>query len=395
MSAADAATATRLDAEEMIRAARQTAGLTEFGEINPHESLHRLVESLNTEACLTEAGAMAKRASLIRVLCNRLLLHHEYETHPRIAQERIGSPIVILGLPRSGTTKLQRMIGADPNMQKLPFWRMLYPVRALTTGPGTDRERRIAAAEAFVNAIRERNPAMYAGHPMLALEPDEEYFAMEMSFQAHINTSSFHTPSYGAWLDAQNFDNWYVWLKKFLQFVQWSDGSSNNPWVLKAPHHLAHLPLLLKHFPDATIVHCHRDTSVCIASFCALLMAARQASSHRARPEDIGQYVLHIYGRRIDAYLRDRPAAESRTPFVDVPYADIVNRAAGVIDRCYAATGIELSDASRRAMLAWQAANAQHKHGAHRYSLADYCLTEAEVAARFRHYSARFASHLS
>ncbi len=102
---------------------------------DPRESLHRLVQSLNEEARLTDEGVASKRASLIRVLSNRLLLHDEFVKNPRIADERISGPITILGLPRSGTTKLHRMIAADPRMQKLPLWKLLYPVRALTPGP--------------------------------------------------------------------------------------------------------------------------------------------------------------------------------------------------------------------------------------------------------------------
>jgi hypothetical protein len=395
VSSASVTTGTRLDAEELVRAAREAVGLEEFGTVDPHDSLHRLVDSLNTEAHLTAAGAAAKRAGLIRVLCNRLLLHHEFVSNPAIARERIRSPIVILGLPRSGTTKLQRMIGADPAMQKLPFWRLLYPVRALTPGPGSDRDRRIAAAEALVATVREHNPALYAAHPMIAQEPDEEYFAMELSFQAHLNTSSFHTPSYGAWLDAQDFDNWYVWLKKLLQYVQHVDGGAGRPWVLKAPHHLGYLPVLAKHFPDATIVHCHREPAICIASFCAMIYASRVSSSDRARPEDVGHYSLQSYGRRIDAYLRDRPQVEQHNPFVDLRYAEIVERAEESIARCYRAAKIELSAPSRQAMRAWETGNAQHKHGAHRYALADFGLTQAAVAAVFRDYSARFAAYLS
>ena len=383
-----------LDADELIAASRRATGLSEFGDIDPRESLLRLVRSLNEEARLTDDGVASKRGSLVRVLSNRLLLHDELVKNPRIADERIAGPITILGLPRSGTTKLHRMIAADPRMQKLPLWKLLYPVRALAPGPGSDVENRIAATEAFVKAIRQHNPALYAAHPMLALEPDEEYFAMEISFLAHINTSSFHTPSYEAWLDAQDFDNWYVWLKKLLQYVQYTDGGAGRPWVLKAPHHLGYLPKLLAHFPGVTVVHCHRDPAVVIASFCAMLHASRTATSRHVRPEDIGRYALRIYSRRMEAYLRDRVVAERTNNFLDVPYQDIVRDAPAVIRKCYAAAGIALDADSTRAMQEWETSNRQHKHGEHRYALADFGIAEAEVAEVFGAYSARFAQYL-
>ena len=383
-----------LDPGELIRASQSATGLEDFGEHDPRESLRRLVQSLNDEARLTEQGAAAKRASLVRVLSNRLLLQDALARNPQIAAEPITSPLVILGLPRSGTTKLHRMIAADPIMQKLPLWRLLYPVRALTGGPGSDVERRIAATEAFVAALRTRSPALYAAHPMLPLEPDEEYFAMELSFLAHLNTSSFHTPGYERWLDEQDFDNWYFWLKRLLQYVQHTERSGGRPWVLKAPHHLGYLPLLAKYFPDVTVVHCHRDPVAAVASFCAMLHASRVTTSAHVDPADIGRYALRSYSRRIAAYLRDRPGLERSNRFVDVPYPQIVDDASAVIRRSYAAAGITLGDGSLAAMQQWQASNRQHKHGQHRYALSDFGLTAPEVDAVFHGYTTRFAGFL-
>jgi hypothetical protein len=387
--------APRLDAEELLRASQDATGLAQFGEPDPRESLRRLVQALNDEARLTEAGVAAKRASLIRVLGNRLLLEAQFAREPRIAAERILSPIVILGLPRSGTTKLHRMIAADPLMQKLPLWRLLYPVQAPTPGPGSDVERRIAATEAFVEALRTRSPALYAAHPMVAREPDEEYFGMELSFLAHLNTSSFHTPSYEAWLDAQDFNPWYFWLRRLLQYVQYSEQAGAHPWALKAPHHLGYLPLLRAYFPDVTVVHCHRDPLVAVASFCALLHASRVTTSDRVNPADIGRYALRAYSRRLSAYLRDRPAMENTNRFVDVSYQEVVHDAAAVIRRGYAAAGLELDETRLQAMRDWDATNEQHKHGRHKYSLADFGLSAAEVAAVFKTYTTRFADYLS
>ena len=304
----------------MLAAACAATGLDHFGEPDPRVSLQELVRSLNDEAQLTAAGAAGKRASLIRVLANRLLLQHAFDSNAALARETIRAPIVILGLPRSGTTKLHRMIAADPIMQKLPLWRLLYPVRALAPA-ATAEDPRIAAARQFVDVLRQRSPDTYAAHPMDALEPDEEYFGMELSFLSNLNTSSFHTPAYERWLDAQAFDSWYAWLEKLLQYTQHSERASGRPWVLKAPHHLGYLPLLFERFPGTTIVHCHRDPVTAVASFCALLQASRRSTSSLDDPQEIGRYVMRIYGTRMQRYLRDRAALESHARFIDVAYA--------------------------------------------------------------------------
>lgn len=384
-----------LEAETLLADAERLTGLSAYGEPDPRESLQALVHALNEEANLTPEGAAGKRLGLIRVLANRLMLQEALRREPAIARERIHSPIVILGLPRSGTTKLHRMIAADPVMQKLPLWRLLYPV-GVPGAPSSDTgvDSRIKAAEQFVEAVRTRSPEAYAAHPMLALEPDEEYFAMELSFLSHINTSSFNTPSYEAWLASQPFDAWYAWLEKLLKYVQHDERGAGRPWVLKAPHHLGYLPLLFARFPDATVVHCHRDPAVTVSSFCALLRASRRSTSTRDDPAAVGQYAMRSYGTRMQAYLRDRAVLKVRHRFVDVSYATIVRDAARVIAQCYAAAGLPLSQTSLAAMQAWQAGNEQHKHGQHRYELADFGLTQADVDSVFGDYAAQYARYL-
>lgn len=388
-------TAELLDAADLLAAAERTTGLTDYGQPDPRPSLHALVASINQEARLNAASLTGKRLSLIRVLCNRLLLQHAVSLEPQIAQQQILKPIVILGLPRSGTTKLHRMIAADPGMQKLPLWKLFFPVKALTDGPGSDVERRIAATEQFVNQLRVANPEQYAGHPMMALEPDEEYFGMELSFQAHINTSSMYTPSYERWLNDQDFTHWYVWLRHFLQYQQFVDNGAGRPWVLKAPHHLGYLPLLLRFFPDATVVHCHRDPVTTVTSFCSLIGAARRGSSDHYRPEEVGPYILRSYRQRMQAYLSDRTSLEKTHAFVDLDYRRILTEAPAVIVQCYAAAGLPLAAAALAAMQSWEAANAQHKHGRHRYQpLQHYGITEADIHSTFGDYEQRFKSFL-
>jgi hypothetical protein len=270
---------------------------------------------------------------------------------------------------------------------------LLYPVRALTPAT-TDEDARIAAARQFVEAMRQRSPDAYAAHPMDALEPDEEYFGMELTFLSHLNTSSFHAPAYERWLDGQSFESWYVWLERLLQYVQYTEHGAGRPWVLKAPHHLGYLPLLFARFPGTTVVHCHRDPVTTVASFCALLRASRRSTSSRDDSYEVGRYALRIYGGRMQRYLRDRVALESRERFVDVPYREIVGSAEHVIQRCYATAGIELPESSLEEMRRWEAANAQHRHGRHAYEPADFGLTPDAVAAAFGDYQRRFSQFI-
>lgn len=378
-----------LDAEDLIATARRETGLHDFGEPDIEGPLHILVDSLNAEAFITPAGEVGKRLSLIRALSNRLRLNDALARHPEIERQTIARPIFVVGLPRTGTTKLHRLIASDPRMQSLPLWRLLEPVAKLAPVPGQP-DPRIASAEAYVDAMRTHSPDMYAAHPMYALQPDEEVFVMELTMLANINATAFRAPSYEAWLKAQTFEPWYVWFKRLLQYIQFADGTEGRPWVLKAPHHLGFMPLLFKYFPDATVVHCHRDPATAVPSHASLALAARRGTSTRPDAHETGRYSLDYNSERMETYVRDRSALDREERFVDVSYRDIVDDADIVVEKIYRAAGVDLTSDVLAAMRAWEDRHQQHKHGAHKYSLEDFGLSPEEVADKFSDYIEKY-----
>jgi len=383
-----------LDLDAMIRESIAQTGCSDFGGDDLLEAFRVLVPSLNAEAALTPAGVAGRHAGMVRALSNRLRLQRYLLQHPQIRDEPIAGPVVIVGLPRSGTTKLHRMIAADPLMQKLLLWKILSPVPAAAPSgappPSGALDPRIAVGESFARMLREQQPGVYAAHPMAACEPDEDVFALEITGRVYINCSAVRAPTYRKWLDAQSFDGVYRWLRLFLQVWQFQDGARGRPWVLKAPQHLGFLPDLFRHFPQATIVHCHRSPEVTVASYAAMITSARQSVSNEADAAEVGQYGLSFWSDLTNRYLRDRALYEGAHAFVDLSYRDILGQGLDSVARCYAAAGLELTPQAREAMAAWERDNAQHKHGRHAYSLAAAGLTESAIAREFKAYMARF-----
>ena len=330
-----------LDADEMIDTVRAATGLIDFGAPDVREPLTVLVDALNREAFIRPEAEPAKRASLIRALSNRLRIADQIGRHPEIECKVITKPIFVIGLPRSGTTKLHRVLAADSAMQKLPLWRLLEPVAVEPVALG-ERDPRIARAEAYADGMRSAAPDAYAAHPMYADQPDEEVFVMELAFLANINATAFRAPSFEKWLGEQSFKAWYVWFKRLLQYIQWSDGTAGRPWILKAPHHLGFLPLLFEFFPDATIAHCHRDPATTIPSFASLAHSARAATSLKPDAHEAGRYVLDYCAMRTDIYLRDRATIDREAQIVDASYREIVSDAVEVAKRVYATAGLPL-----------------------------------------------------
>lgn len=379
----------RLDIEAIFADARAQTGLSEIGEPDIVPGMRVLIDAYRNEAHFTPAGIEAQRATLTRIVANRMRVEDAFRQHPEIANEKIIGPIVITGLPRSGTTKLLRMMAASPDVQKLLLWRILHPVPIAPTPPG-GRDPRIDFAEGLSRHMRENHPDFYAGHPMNPFDPDEEEWLLDMVMLGYVNCHQARTPSFEKWMDQQRFDVWHPYLKKLMQLMQWQDGSPKKPWLIKAPSHLRHLKLLFKTFPDATIVTCHRDPVVTSISLAALNEAIRRMFSDYADPHETGNFTYRHWAKQMQGYVEDRPGLEKEHAFVDISYREVTGDTMLAIRRIHAAAGFELRPAAEKAMRDWDAANPPGKHGQHKYSLEHFGIEEAEIRAAFGDYLKRF-----
>ena len=189
--------AERIDAERLIAAARAETGLVDFGAPGIDEPLAVFANALNSEAKLSENGIRARTGTIMRVLTTRLRLQECFQRQPDYAREQIAGPVAIVGLARSGTTKMQRMMAADPLWQSLPLWKLLDPI---DDGTADSEQRRQALATAFVEGMTAAYPDFQAAHPMDAMQPDEEVFLMELTIQNNTLMHSSNVPSYRQWL---------------------------------------------------------------------------------------------------------------------------------------------------------------------------------------------------
>src|SRR6185369_8588469 len=153
--------------------------------------------------------------------------------------EKIRAPIVIVGLPRTGTTLLHRTIASDARMHAARWWECRHPAPLGDDTPSDDP--RVARAEAEVRAMLEAVPALASMHPLEARAPDEEILLLEHSFYSTTPEGTANVASYGAWLARQDQRPAYRYLRRLLQLIQWQKrraGIRAERWVLKTPHHL-------------------------------------------------------------------------------------------------------------------------------------------------------------
>ncbi len=377
--------------------ARAVDGLRDFGDEGFREPLGVLLAAL-AAAPLHDLGAAILRGSVVRSLANRLRAQYWFARRPEIADEVIEAPLVVVGMMRSGTTLMQRLLASDPRHYCTLGWEALEPAPRLDAEPGdrTEPDPRIASGEAREAQARTFAPQLFAIHPSYAHQAEEEIMFMADAFLSHVPEASCDVPAYRSWLDDQDFTPAYRHLYRMLQLLQWQKnlrGERRDRWVLKTPAHLGYLDTLFATFPNAHVIHMHRDPLDVIASGVSLNTTLWRMHSDNVDPVRVGRQWIERMGFTNGRALavRDRMAdAEER--FTDVAFPHLVSDPLGQVQRVYDAVGTPLSDEARAAMAAWLAEDAREKLPAHRYSTAAFGFSEREIREAFRDYTSRFVT---
>jgi hypothetical protein len=377
--------------ERLLRAARRVAGVDDFGTEPFLEPLGVLLDSL-AAAPLNDLGVMILRGSLLRSLIQRLRAEHWFAAHPEILDEPLAPPIVVVGMMRSGTTLLQRVLASDPRLACVWGWEVGEPAPRLDWEPdGVDA--RVADAEDREEQIRTFASELFSIHPTYVHEAEEEIVFLADAFLSHIPEASCDIGRYRSWVDEQDFAPAYRWLRRMLQLVQWQKrqrGEPVRPFVLKTPSHLGYLDTLLAEFRDAHIVHTHRDPVDVIPSGASLNATLWRTHCDVVDPAEVGRQWLERMGWSNDRALAARdhiPAAQ----ITDVAFLDAVADPIGTGGRILGAVGLDLTDESIVAMEAW--IEQDHKRESlpvHRYAAADFGLSPEQIRDRFSVYSERF-----
>jgi hypothetical protein len=378
-----------LDADSLHEAAADLAGSSDFGDPEYRTRLGLYLGAVNDDAGLSSLGRLVQKNRVTRLLTSRALLSELLARHPEIRDIELTAPLIVVGLPRSGTTHLVNLIAADSRRRALPYWESQEPFPRPGEGPGVDgidpRFARIAAEHASEQSIAPLTKAMHDRFPE-AIE--EEVELLDLDFSSY--TLEWHARVPG-WRDAYfgfDQDAHYGYLRTVLQALTFLRGPRQ--WVLKSPQHLEQLGPLTRTFPDATVAFTHRDPVAVVTSAITML-----AYGDRIRRTDVDAPGLVAYWtdrieRLLTACVRDRelvPAERS----IDVRFDEFMKDDLAVVEQLYDRAGIELTGRTRRELQAYLDANPRGKHGRVVYDLAgDFGVTAEELHPRFEFYRERF-----
>lgn len=373
-----------LEPEAIVAAAQAKSPLADDDNGDWKEGLAVYLRSAREEGRLNALGVRNVVASATGRLLGRAAIARSLSQAPEIRARRIDRPIIVIGGWRTGTTLLQRLLSA------LPGLRGAYP--AELTAParfaGLDRSAReaaFAAGEGAHQRLHVLNPTMWTIHPSGPRLAEECVLAMGSDLRNWGFTSTVRCPGYADWLLGQDFDGAYRRYADILRLLQ---DDSGDRWILKAPAHTAQLPSLLAAFPDALVVHLHRDVVQTVTSGASLFAVFRSTYSDAVDPVDVGRYQLDMTATWFDRAMAARDAHPDAA-FIDIAFTDLAADPIATAKAICEACDLDWTDASQQAAEA-RLVELTQQHGAHRYAPADFGLEADEIRERFTAYRRRF-----
>jgi LPS sulfotransferase NodH len=377
-----------LEPKALMDDARAATGLDDFGPGDFVQRLSVLCLALRHEAGLSPAGITASYGLLNGLLKNRLLIEDLCARQPEILSVPIDRPIIICGLPRTGTTHLHNLMSADPGLRSLPYWESLEPVLALPEQPGPGQpDPRLARTATSVDLLNTAMPYFQRMHEMTVDHVHEEIQLLAIDFSTMLFETTALLPSWRRYYLSHDQTPSYAYLKKILQVMTWLRGGRR--WVLKSPQHLEQFGPLRTVFPDATFVVTHRDPASVTVSLATMVSYTARLSVARVDPVAISTY----WSDRIEQMLRSCVADRDLLPAersIDVGFNELMADDVATVERIYERAGEPMTPAIRVAMDEYRNQHPRGRHGTINYEPETLGLDLAERRRALAFYSERF-----
>lgn len=377
-----------LDPDELLGIARRTTGLDDLGEDEwPGwtETYERQLASIDAESQLHLLGRVLTRSEVIRVLQTWLRLQDAWRRTPAITKIAIDEPLFVVGPPRTGTTILLELLALDPALRAPIAYEALYPLASMG-----GVERRLTLSESEQEFWADIHPEFMTMHELASNLPCE---------CVHFLMYDFSGPYWGMIYDAPSFTGWqlehletlgrvYRLHRRMLQtFAHEAPSARQQTWLLKSPFHVSTLPALFEEYPDAQVIHTHRDPRKFLASLVSILSAVRFMRSDAVDVAQLASIMQMTYQMFLDGTIAQREDGTiPNERIVDSHFVELMRDPVASLRDTYERLGRTWPQGHDRVITDYLSNKPKGKHGAHAYSLADVGLDEESVRATFKHY---------
>jgi len=378
----------RFREDELIAAARKRTGLHDLGSEDFRDPMRHLLRALRDEAGLHLLGTAVMRSSIIRAIECRLRMEALEARYPEILEIPVEAPVFITGMQRTGTTKLHRLLSCAPELRALTAAEGLNPapLGRLERADPEGIAKRLAQARLAERGMKYMSPALFAIHPIEAEAPEEDVFLFDVTFVSPAIDASLDVPHYAKWMRQIDQRPPYVYFRRLIRLLLWQEPGR---YLGKTPHHQENLDVLFDVFPDAKVIQTHRDPLKVVASFSSMMVHAGAMLAKKVDPKKVGRRIADQMVNSVERAI----AAREHTPpgaILDVHYRNLIEDPLAEMRKIHAFADLEWNADSEGRVDRWLRENPQHKHGTHRYELADFGLDADELDARFKRYRERF-----
>jgi hypothetical protein len=374
-----------LDEGQLLARARRETGLDDFGDEDFLVPLRLLLQDFRERNHFTPMGRITVKTILHQQLCARLCLEASIKRQPGITQQNIDRPLIIAGLPRTGTTHLHNLLSKHGGLQYLPLWQTLHPAPP----PAGKRDKRRQVTDFSMAMTRYILPLLMRMHEMETDQPHEELTVCALCYRSFFFEGCFEVPRYRQWYAGNSHETGYAYLRQTLQILQAERMPGNNDpgvrWVLKSPQHVDQLDTILNVFPDAKLILTHRDPLRAVVSMITMMSyASRQVYQPVRLREQAREWVdrLEQMLRRSQAQARHIPASS----ILNIHFNEFMLDPALTVRQICEFAELDLDAASEAAVHAYLQSNTRDRFGRIDYRFEDLGLDEGEIRERFAFY---------
>ena len=377
-----------LDADALHARAIADTGLDDFGPDDYRERLDVFLAALHDIDGMHGPGLVNFFGQLSQWLKNRLLLTDLVTRHPEIHDIELLPPVVIAGLPRTGTTHLHNLLAAAPAFRTLPYWESFEPF-PLPAEVGVEPDPRAARMDVAVSVMNMLMPHFALMHEMTTEHVHEEIQLLANDFSTMFMETLAYVPRWRDYYLAHDQTSTYEYLATQLKALQFLRGGRR--WLLKSPQHLEQLPVLAQVFPGVAVVCTHRDPVPVALSMVAMLTYSARMHRSPVPVEQIAAEWIDRLELMLGALVRDRDIiAPERS--IDVTFDDFMADELGVAERVFGLVGEPVTDDARTGLADYLAGHQRGRLGRVVTSCEMFGLDEGDLRARFAPYVRRFLS---
>lgn len=383
------------NAAALLRHAEQSTGLSDFGPEDFRPGFNVLIDSINAHGSVNDDRWEDAYDFLMRLLKNRLWFALDLRDHPEILEQELLPPVAILPLPRTGSTKLQRMLDASDAFQPLLFWRMFMFARLPGRADGGAAER-LQETKDYEKWLYCVCPDYIKGHPIFAEVADEEQILNRFTFRAPMLTTMFYAPEATRWVGQSDPTPMYRYLRMQLQYLQWQHHRDRvRPWLLKSPMNVGNEQYLIEQFGRRQKIICpHRDP---VNIVCSIVRTSEYTSSvysdllakNSGLAREKAQRMMQMLAAAAERHIRWRKQNPD-IEILDLSYDEINRNSVVVLRKVYQFLRLGLTAEVEAAVRAWEQDLDRNRFSRNSYSAAEFGLTDDQIRTAFRPYIERF-----